>query len=367
MGSERGEYRPIRRVLLDGPDFQQLSERARWVFVAMKLNLGPAGIEIQYVDAMKHHLAMQTGATAGQVEQAMDELERAGWLHREANVVWLDGQLTHDPHMDHRDNKHRTSIWRHLQGLPRVAIVGEFVRHHPEWFTAGEYTNAKGETRTIDAAPADLLNLLTRPSEGPSKAHRRPPGAPRTDNREQRTDTDTDANASDGDAVAGRTAEEEFFDVEIIEPDEDEPRAGTSDGVSVIPLHRPQPASDTLPFSDKDPGDDLTAGEVMAAWIVRKRPSLSKADRGRMAAAAARIVEGRTAWEVMLAMIGIECLWPFAPPGVVKNSEGRLWDLMDLEKNFAKAMDAAKNHPELRQAKFNAEFDQALAAGVWRT
>lgn len=188
MGSDRGEYRPIRRVLLDGPDFQQLSERARWVFVALKLNLGPTGIEVHYRDAVAHQLAAQTGAPADGVAAALDELEAAGWIRREENVLWIVGQLTHDPHMDHRDNKHRTSVWRHLQGLPRVEVVGEFVRHHAEWFTPGEYTNAKGETRPIDAAPAPLRDHLARPSEGPSMALARPSGAPTTDNRGPKTD-----------------------------------------------------------------------------------------------------------------------------------------------------------------------------------
>lgn len=132
--SERGEYRAIRRVLLDGPDFQKLSERARWIFVVLKINLGPAGIDVFYPEALVAQLAAQSGAPAEGVRAAMDELEAHGWVAREANVVWIKGQLKNDPHVKQADKKHCKAIQRHVSGLPRLAIVAAFMLEHRGWF-----------------------------------------------------------------------------------------------------------------------------------------------------------------------------------------------------------------------------------------
>lgn len=138
MTHDRGEYRAIRRVLLDGPDFQKLSERARWIFVALKLNLGPSGIDVFYPDALAAQLTAQTGASTRAIGDAMGELERAGWIAREANVLWLIGHLDNDPHVKASDSKHRKSIVRHVGGLPRLSIVRKFVSAHPDFFPASD-------------------------------------------------------------------------------------------------------------------------------------------------------------------------------------------------------------------------------------
>jgi len=156
MTQERGGYCSIRRVLLDGPDFQKLSERARWVFIALKLNMGPSGIDVFYPSALVFQLAAQTGASPNAVTEALVELEESGWLLREQNVVWLIGHLKHDPHVSASDSKHRKSVGRHLSGLPRLDIVRAFVVAHPEFFP-----------------PTDSpLPELAWAIEGPSKGHR---------------------------------------------------------------------------------------------------------------------------------------------------------------------------------------------------
>ena len=132
--TDRGEYRAIRRVLLDGPDFQRLPERARWMFVVLKLNLGPSGIDVFYPAALLHQLAAQAGAPTDAVSDALDTLEQEGWIKREANVIWIVGQLDNDPHVNSSDTKHRKSVARHLAGLPRIPIVKEFIAAHPDMY-----------------------------------------------------------------------------------------------------------------------------------------------------------------------------------------------------------------------------------------
>lgn len=138
MSGERGEYRAIRRVLLDGPDFQKLPERARWVFVALKLNFGPAGIEVHYPAALTAMLSAQTGAQPLEIEAALYILERDGWIKRDGNVVLIDKHLENDPHVRVADEKHRKSIQRHVAGLPRLPLVRAFIRSRKGWFPPEE-------------------------------------------------------------------------------------------------------------------------------------------------------------------------------------------------------------------------------------
>lgn len=158
MAAERGEYRSIPRVLLDGPDFQKLSERARSTFVFAKVNLGPSGIEVHYPAALHIKLAAQTGMPIEAVETSMDELEAAKeWIERDGNILWIIEQLTYDPHQDAKNENHRKGIQRHVRGLPRLPIVTRYIAHYRQWF--------------VDAP--DLLARLDGPAmpfEGPSNA-----------------------------------------------------------------------------------------------------------------------------------------------------------------------------------------------------
>jgi len=156
MTSDRGEYRAIRRVLLDGPDFQRLNHIARWVFVALKLNLGPSGIDVFYPAALTQQLAAQTGVPWQGIDAALDELEAFGWVKREANVIWIVGQLDNDPHVKASDPKHRKAIVRHVAGLPRLEIVREYVKAHPDFLPKDD----------------DASKPLAWAFQGPPKGHR---------------------------------------------------------------------------------------------------------------------------------------------------------------------------------------------------
>lgn len=163
----------------------------------------------------------------------------------------------------------------------------------------------------------------------------------------------TDAIASDGQAVVVIDADVEIVEGDLIEPGEDEARP--SNVIALRPSDPPLPFGETL-----DADEPVNGGQIMAAWIGWKKPSLSRHDRGRQAAAAARIADGRTMGEVRRAMVGMDCIWPYAPPTLVKGSEGRHWDLMNLEKDFNKALAGALNHPVIRRAREDAEWDAAF-------
>ncbi|MHB1863404.1 MAG: hypothetical protein ACYCVL_10580 [Gemmatimonadaceae bacterium] len=171
--TDRGEYRSIRRVLLDGPDFQRLSASERHVFLTLKLTAGPVGLEVEYEEATVVRLAAQTGIEPSVVRRAMAGLVASGWVRREANVFWVVGHIDHEPSRNSNDPKHRKSVQRYVNSLPRLEIVADFIVAHAEWFPADEYkAPAKGHGS---------------PTEGPSK------GLPSTE-----TETETDSSPRGG-------------------------------------------------------------------------------------------------------------------------------------------------------------------------
>lgn len=124
--SDRGEYRGIRTVLVDGPDYQSLTPAARLVFLTLKLNLGSSGIDVLYAA----QLVEQTGYPLKAVEAALAELERADWIRRERNVVWIVDGLKHEPSLTLANANHVAKLRRHLEGLPSLAIVEAFAERY---------------------------------------------------------------------------------------------------------------------------------------------------------------------------------------------------------------------------------------------
>lgn len=142
-------------VLLDGPDFQDLSERANHLFLALKLSFGPTGIEVHYPAALAAEMAAKTRIPARVVEEVLEELRDAGWIDWERNVFWITGQLEHEPHFNAQNERHRKAVQAHVGGLPRLSIVRRFIDRYAEYF---------GD------APEGLLDSLPRsPSHSPSK------------------------------------------------------------------------------------------------------------------------------------------------------------------------------------------------------
>lgn len=131
---KRGEYSPISRALLDGPDYQRLSPIARHVFLTLKVSFGPSGIEVQYPDALVSTLAHTTGWTATDVIAALQQLEESGWIARELNLLWIIGQLQFHPGMVASNEMHRKGIVAHVAGLPRLVIVRRFIEHYAPFF-----------------------------------------------------------------------------------------------------------------------------------------------------------------------------------------------------------------------------------------
>lgn len=136
--TERGDYRAIRRALLNGPDFHKLSKDARWTFVVLKVNASSVGLETWYHDEIVAKIASQSGIARRSVLSSLSELDGT-WIAREANVFWIKGHLTHEPSLNPNDPKHRKHVQSHIGGLPRLEIVRQFVAfHRTPWFPSKE-------------------------------------------------------------------------------------------------------------------------------------------------------------------------------------------------------------------------------------
>ena len=318
--ADRGTYRAIKIVLMDGPDFQQLPERARWVFLTLKMSLGPSGIEMHYPEALVHNISARTGADPDDVRSSLGVLEEHGWIVREGNVIWIAGQLKHDPGLKAENPKHRASIQRHVAGLPRLRIVRSFIDAHPEFFPPDEYSHPHGDHEPSDShsiaypEPSDSLSVHQRPKtkdQIPNTKDQRP-------NTEERKPKRARAR-------------------------EDSPAGGG------LPSGSDPPGS-VGGLDPPHPGRRMSAAGVLVAWENAQPVEVSAAERRKQKPFARRIADGHTREQVMAAFVGIGQLFPHCPP---KNQP---WDLSDLDRKFSKAVAAARDHPELKSRRFDKEF-----------
>lgn len=137
MSHDRGDYRAIRVGLINGPDYQRLTANQRLVLLTLKITFNSAGIEVHYPEALAHQLAAQTGLTVDQVRLSVERLEHDGLLACEGNVVWIPDQLEAG-NLSRNNPKHRAAVRNMVAGLPRLSIVGNFIRQSDSWFKEQE-------------------------------------------------------------------------------------------------------------------------------------------------------------------------------------------------------------------------------------
>lgn len=124
----RGVYRSIYTRLFDDADYQRLSARARHVLLTARLceQVGPGAIFRYYPEV----LARQVGCTLAQVRGALDELDAAGWICRDAHVLWVRNGLRYEPSGGLRNPNHRKAVQRWLEDLPSSPVVSSFCRYY---------------------------------------------------------------------------------------------------------------------------------------------------------------------------------------------------------------------------------------------
>lgn len=126
--SERGEHRAIYTVLLQSPEFLELSPDGQLVWFHLKLMLGPAGIDV--IPAAEAQLEETTGMGSERVRDGISDAIEVGLLRRERNVLWIPNGLRFEPSRSLENENHVKSIVRHIGGLPKLAIVNDFAEYY---------------------------------------------------------------------------------------------------------------------------------------------------------------------------------------------------------------------------------------------
>ena len=305
------------------------------MFLTLKMSLGPSGIEMHYPEALVHNISARTGADPDDVRSSLGVLEEHGWIVREGNVIWIAGQLKHDPGLKAENPKHRASIQKHVAGLPRLRIVQSFIDAHPEFFPPDEYSHPHG-----DHEPSDS-HSIAYPEKSDSHSIAYP----------EKSDSHSIAYPEPSDSLSVHQrpkTKDRIPNTEEREPKraparEDSPAGGGSPSGS-------DPPGSVGGLDPPHPGRRMSASQVLEAWASAQPIEVPAADRRKQKPFARRIADGHTREQVMVAFVGIGQLFPHCPP---KNQP---WDLSDLDRKFSKAVAAARDHPELKARRFEEEF-----------
>ena len=126
--AERGDYRAIHTVLLESPEFVDMSPYAQLIWFHLKLRLGPTGIDV--IPAAEAVLAEATGLPPDAIKEGIADTIRMGWLMRERNVFWLRNALKFEPSRTLTNDNHRKNVLTHLRGLPKLKIVNDFADYY---------------------------------------------------------------------------------------------------------------------------------------------------------------------------------------------------------------------------------------------
>ena len=146
--AERGDYRAIHTVLLESPEFVDMSPHAQLIWFHLKLRLGATGIDV--IPAAEAVLSEATNLPPEGVRNALFELQgeppsegipnpipegipnppRMGWLMRERNVFWLRNALKFEPSRTLTNDNHRKNVLTHLCGLPKLKVVNDFADYY---------------------------------------------------------------------------------------------------------------------------------------------------------------------------------------------------------------------------------------------
>lgn len=248
--SHRGEYRSIHTVLVDSPEFLDLSQEAQLIFFHLKLRLGPSGIGVLYPQMLEAVMPSESLSKGLAELQAGDE---KAWLYVERNVFWIRNALRYEPSISLNHEKQRQGILNHLGSLPKLGICNRFADYYglPVPFA---------DLVPPEANPIPRAQTPSKGSPGPSE----PPSLPLPSKEDERGMRESDT--------------ERDTDPE-------------NDGASL--------------------GDERMVGsEIVARWISFTGLSLSSADRGKQGAAAKRLAKTRSRAQIVAAMVGMTRLYP---------------------------------------------------------
>lgn len=159
---DRGEYRPMYASILQDEHFHSLSVVAKWLFVELKLRLGPAGIGLIRPAA----LAESAGCTIEDVDAALTDLEKPkegldhGWIVRDSGAIWLVRGLHFESNLSPANWRHRKPIQNALKPIGNKPIARQYRAYYAAWFADAD---------TLPDRVSDRVSQEVGPADGSAK------------------------------------------------------------------------------------------------------------------------------------------------------------------------------------------------------
>ena len=113
-------------------------------------------------------------------------------------------------------------------------------------------------------------------------------------------------------------------------------------GIEGVSPPNPNPSLIPSPSQDAPKAARMRPDELVGFWLDRMPVRPPQKQIGKQGAVAKRLCEQYTREEIAQAAIGLTLLYPHAPP------KREAWDLFDLERKFAKALNQAMHHPDVK-------------------
>jgi len=98
----------------------------------------------------------------------------------------------------------------------------------------------------------------------------------------------------------------------------------------------------------------MKPGDILKAWLSTLSEEISAADRAKQMVAARRIAKARSPEQIMKAMVGMTLLW--------ETTNGRPWDLWDLDKKFVIALQKSSDHPQVKGSRKQRQWEEERRA-----
>lgn len=148
---DRGDHRVLYTSILQDEEFHSLSVLAKWLFIELKLRLGPSGIGLVRVGVLAESVSCETA----EIEVALDELVRPkegnehGWIIREGTAIWIVRGLHFEASLTPNNDKHWKPIRHAVKALGDRPIASRYREYYREWFTGSTPNSSDTVSDTV--------------------------------------------------------------------------------------------------------------------------------------------------------------------------------------------------------------------------
>ena len=128
--TERGLYVSIFRAIWHDPDHKKLNIETQHLLYYLLSH--PDGNMCGIFEVWHEPITKRAKIPPKTIEYAMKELEKGKdpWIMRDGNLVWVRNALKFNPGYSIKNENHRKSIKRQLEGLPPSLLISQFLNYY---------------------------------------------------------------------------------------------------------------------------------------------------------------------------------------------------------------------------------------------